>query len=154
MISSQKSKQRWQFCSISQWPLRIASVIIFLAESSCPCPMASCRYSCIFIRAIVSIWLQGSDPMDNRQIRGTLQSASSVPVRASKSRTGLSKKPGPRELVIYFLACESVLSGQNDLISRSFLKTSSPASNPHGNTSSSGASVSHHAFHSFSFETI
>ena len=34
MSSSQNSRQRWQFWSISQWPLRMAVVIAFLARSS------------------------------------------------------------------------------------------------------------------------
>ena len=55
MISSQNSRQRWQFCSINQCPFRMASVIIFLAISSWPCPMARDRHSWHLSLAMVSI---------------------------------------------------------------------------------------------------
>ncbi len=54
MISSQNSRERWQFWSMSQWPLRIPSVIIFRALSSWPWPIASDRKSYAGKESVIS----------------------------------------------------------------------------------------------------
>ena len=64
-----------------------------------------------------------------------------------------SRNSKPRESAMYFLAWERVLSGHQDRMSSNFLKMLKPFSRPDGMSSSSGNSVSHQYFQSFSRDT-
>lgn len=60
-----------------------------------------------------SIWLVGSDPIDNKHTRGILVSLSAQV--ASRFKMTDSAYLGPCESAMNFLACGMVLSGHQDL---------------------------------------
>jgi len=62
---------KWQLCSV-------LTCMNFLAASSCPWPMLNWCNSCILDLAIDSICGLGSEPVDKRQIKGTLVNIKNV----------------------------------------------------------------------------
>ena len=96
-----------------------------------------------------SMLLVGSDPRDNKQTIGLLAVLSYHIF--SKSKITPSAYLSPIVSAMYFLAWAMTRSGHQLLTSSKRRKTSNELLYPSGITSSSGASLSNHCLHCFSF---
>lgn len=101
-----------------------------------------------FLAKLSMLWV-GSDPIDNSPTNGVLQSLSSQTF--STSNITPSAYLSPRASWMYLRAIGRVRSGSQLRTRSKRWKRSKELLYPSGITSSSGASLSNHVFHCFSF---